>query len=169
MHCAIPRHSNYDVIIIGARCAGAATAMLLARAGLRVLAIDRSPYGSDTLSTHALMRPSVLQLSRWGLMERLRAGGTPPATKTVFHYGRDEVAVTIEPRDGVDALYAPRRSLLDRLLVDAARAAGAEICHGPQLVGLNRADSGSVTGVRIRCAERGQISIATPLVVGADR
>ncbi|RWL44408.1 MAG: NAD(P)/FAD-dependent oxidoreductase, partial [Mesorhizobium sp.] len=59
---ASPRRGHYDAIIVGARCAGAATAMLLARAGLKVLAIDRKPYGSDTLSTHALMRPAVLQL-----------------------------------------------------------------------------------------------------------
>src|SRR5204863_8735883 len=62
---------HYDVIIVGARCAGAATAMLLAKAGLRVLAVDRQAYGSDTLSTHALMRPAVMQLSRWGLLEPL--------------------------------------------------------------------------------------------------
>ena len=60
---------QYDAIIVGARCAGAATALLLARAGLRVLAAERSRYGSDTLSTHALMRAGVLQLHRWGLSE----------------------------------------------------------------------------------------------------
>jgi choline dehydrogenase-like flavoprotein len=67
-----PKRSHYDAVIVGARCAGAATAMLLARAGLKVLAIDRRPYGSDTLSTHALMRPAVLQLFRWGLLKPLR-------------------------------------------------------------------------------------------------
>ena len=68
---------HYDAIIVGARCAGAATAMLLARAGLRVLAVDRQSYGSDTLSTHALMRPAVMQLSRWGLLQPLIRSGAP--------------------------------------------------------------------------------------------
>ena len=62
------RHRGWDVVVVGARVAGAATAMLLAREGLRVLCVDRSRYGSDTLSTHALMRGGVLQLQRWGLL-----------------------------------------------------------------------------------------------------
>ncbi len=53
---------TYDAVVVGARAAGAATAMLLARHGLRVLVVDRSRYGADTLSTHALMRGGVLQL-----------------------------------------------------------------------------------------------------------
>src|SRR5262249_21364945 len=78
---------HYDAIIVGARCAGAATAMLLARAGLRVLAVDRQSYGSDTLSTHALMRPAVMQLSRWGLLQPLIQSGAPLIGSTTFHYG----------------------------------------------------------------------------------
>jgi menaquinone-9 beta-reductase len=69
--------NSYDVLVVGARCAGAATAMLMARRGLRVLAIDRAAYGSDTISTHALMRGGVLQLSRWGLLPRLLEVDTP--------------------------------------------------------------------------------------------
>ena len=60
---------GYDVVVVGARAAGAATAYLLARHGLRVLLVDRSRYGTDTLSTHALMRGGVLQLTRWGLLD----------------------------------------------------------------------------------------------------
>ena len=65
--------SKYDVVIAGARCAGASTAMLLARRGLRVLVVDPESRGSDTLSTHALMRGGVLQLHRWGLLDQVRA------------------------------------------------------------------------------------------------
>ena len=83
----------YDVVVVGARAAGAATAMLLARQGQRVLLVDRQPYGSDTLSTHALMRGGVLQLHRWGLLDRVIAAGTPPVTRTVFRYGDEEVPV----------------------------------------------------------------------------
>ena len=77
---------HYDVVVVGARVAGAATAMLFARAGMRVLAVDRQGYGSDTLSTHALMRPAVMQLARWGLLDRLIESGTPVITTTTFHY-----------------------------------------------------------------------------------
>jgi len=68
---------DYDAIVVGARCAGAAPAMLLALRGLRVLAIDRGAYGTDTLSTHALMRGAVAQLARWGLLDGVKAAGTP--------------------------------------------------------------------------------------------
>src|SRR5262245_31059783 len=119
--------SDYDAVIVGARCAGAATAMLLARSGLRVLALDRGDYATDTLSTHALMRGGVLQLRRWGVLPGITNGGTPPIRQAVFHYGEVEEAIAVSPRYGVDALYAPRRTLLDRVLVDAARAAGAAV------------------------------------------
>jgi len=76
---------HYDVIIAGARCAGAATALLLARQGARVLVLDKSRYGTDTLSTHALMRGAVLQLHRWGLLPAVAGAGTPPVRSTTFH------------------------------------------------------------------------------------
>ena len=116
---------RYDVVIVGARCAGAATAMLLARRGLSVLVLERARRGADTLSTHALMRGGAVQLRRWGLLDRIAAAGTPPIRRTAFHYGDDTTTVSIKPAAGVDALYAPRRTLLDRVLVDAAIAAGA--------------------------------------------
>src|SRR5512134_276223 len=98
--------SRYDVLVVGARAAGAATAMLLARAGLRVLAVDRGAYGTDTLSTHALMRAGVLQLARWGVLDRIVAAGTPPVRRTVFHYEDGAIDVPIKPRDRVPALFA---------------------------------------------------------------
>src|SRR5690242_21563916 len=117
------RHDTYDVIVVGARVAGAATAMLLARAGRRVLLLDRARYGSDTLSTHALMRGSVSLLSRWGLLDRIVDSGTPPVRKTRLDYGdSNEVSATIQPSLGVDGLYAPRRTVLDPRLLDAAAA-----------------------------------------------
>lgn len=122
--------SPCDVVVVGARPAGAATAMVLARAGLRVVVIDRSYYGADTVSTHALMRGGVLQLARWGLLDQVVAAGTPPVRGSVFHYGDDRIRVPIKPGFGVEALYAPRRTVLDPILVDAARDAGAEVRFG---------------------------------------
>ena len=76
---------EYDAVVVGARCAGSATALLMARAGLRVLLLDRVHPSRDTLSTHALMRAGVLQLDRWGLLDRITAAGTPAVTGTTFH------------------------------------------------------------------------------------
>jgi 2-polyprenyl-6-methoxyphenol hydroxylase-like FAD-dependent oxidoreductase len=121
--------NGYDVAVVGGRVAGASTALLLARAGVRVALIERSRSGTDTLSTHGLMRAGVLQLSRWGLLDCVVAAGTPAIGSALFHYaGGRSVPVSIRPSPGVDALYAPRRYLLDRILVDAAAEAGVECC-----------------------------------------
>ena len=145
----ISKDRRWDVIVVGARVAGAATAMLLARAGLRVLCVDRSRYGGDTVSTHALMRGGVLQLQRWGVLDAVADAGTPPVRRTVFHYGAESVVVSIRPSAGVDALYAPRRTVIDALLVDAAQRAGATVEFGATVAGLHRDGDGQVTGVVI--------------------
>ena len=124
----------YDAVVVGGRVAGASTAMLLARAGARVALVERSAYGTDVLSTHGLMRAGVLQLTRWGLLDRVVAAGTPPIRVTSFHHGTDEpVHISIRPSGGVEALYAPRRQVLDRILVDAAAEAGADVRHGTRV------------------------------------
>ncbi len=140
---------SYDAIVVGARAAGAATAMLLARRGLSVLAIDRGEYGTDTRSTNLIAGAGVLQLSRWGLLDTIREAGTPVARRVVYHYGDERVNIDITPRGDVDGLYAPRRSLLDRTLVDAARDAGADVRHGVSMVSVTRSTSGRVNGVEL--------------------
>jgi flavin-dependent dehydrogenase len=159
---------TYDVVIAGARCAGAATALLLARRGLRVLVVDRGKYGTDTLSTHALMRGGVLQLHKWGVLPDVIAGGAVPVRTTTFYYGGEPLAIPIKPRDGVDALYAPKRALLDRILVDHAVAAGAEIVHQVRLTGLQRRDDGRVCGAVLHDHEGGVHHVGAEMVVGAD-
>jgi flavin-dependent dehydrogenase len=160
--------ARYDVVVVGARCAGAATAMLLARAGHRVLVIDRGRYGTDTLSTHALMRGAVVQLHRWNVLPAVIAAGTTPVRQATFFYGDDSVPVPIAPRDGIDALYAPRRHVLDRLLVDAARAAGADVVYGVRIKGLQRSGSARVTGVVLEDDAGNVHHVTTRVVVGAD-
>jgi flavin-dependent dehydrogenase len=155
---------RYDVVVVGARVAGASTAMLLARAGARVLLLERGRPGADTVSTHALMRAGVLQLSRWGLLDRIVAAGTPPISTTTFRYpGEQAVPVAIRPSPGVDALYAPRRTLLDATLVAAAVDAGAQVRHGCAVTGLLRNRSGRVSGVVTPDGV-----VAADVVVGAD-
>ena len=89
--------------------------------------MDRGRYGSDTLSTHALMRAGVVQLSEWGVLPRIRDAGTPAVRTVTFRYGDEAVEVPVKPRGRVDALYAPRRTVLDRAIVDEAAAAGVEV------------------------------------------
>jgi flavin-dependent dehydrogenase len=160
-------HQRYDAVIVGARCAGASTALLLARAGARVLLIDRQAYGSDTVSTHALMRTGVMQLQRWGLLSRVMAEGTPAVRQTTFHYGTEAIRVAIKPEHGVEYLCAPRRTVLDRILVDAARSAGADVRHGVQLADLEM-HNGRVVGGRLKDARGKLRSVQSGIVIGAD-
>jgi 2-polyprenyl-6-methoxyphenol hydroxylase-like FAD-dependent oxidoreductase len=156
-----------DVVIVGARCAGAATALLLARAGARVVVVDRGRYGTDTLSTHALMRGAVLQLHRWGVLPAIVEQGTPRVTATTFAYGHEEVTVPIEPKYGVDALYAPRRILLDGLLSAVAVESGAEVVYGVTVDGVLTAPDGRVRGVTASAGGK-RHDIEADLVIGAD-
>jgi 2-polyprenyl-6-methoxyphenol hydroxylase-like FAD-dependent oxidoreductase len=160
---------HYDVIVIGARVAGAATALLLAREGLRVLAVDRAGFPSDTLSTHQIQVPGVARLRRWGLLQRLRDAGTPATRRVRF----DASGVVLDGHyptyDGVDALLSPRRTVLDALLVEAAREAGAEVRERfvvEDLVG----EDGRVTGIRgtPRGGSGRAETLGAALVVGAD-
>src|SRR5512144_2548666 len=162
--------NSYDVVVVGARVAGASTALLLARAGLDVALVDRAPYGSDTLSTHALMRAGVLQLSRWDMLPAVVAAGTPPVERTLFHYADgDTVQVSIRPSPGVDALYAPRRRLLDRILVDAAAAAGVDVHHGVTVTGLlGSGDGRRVEGVQAVTRSGAPLEVRARFTVGAD-
>src|SRR5260370_30383075 len=121
---------RYEVIGVGARVAGAATAMLLARQGLRVLAVDRVSFPSDTISSHQLQVPGVALLHRWGLLGKLTAAGTPPARRVRFDAGGGLVMTGQFPAyEGVDALSRPRRALLDTILVPAAPPPRAHTPH----------------------------------------
>jgi 2-polyprenyl-6-methoxyphenol hydroxylase-like FAD-dependent oxidoreductase len=158
---------HYDVIIAGARCAGAASALLLARQGARVLVLDKSRYGTDTLSTHALMRGAVLQLHRWGLLPAVAGAGTPPVRSTTFHLAGAVTTIPVKPKKGVEALYAPRRSVLDAILADAARGAGADVRFGATVTDLRWDRAGRVTGIIGRVGSA-PLEASADLVIGAD-
>jgi flavin-dependent dehydrogenase len=158
---------RYDAIVVGARPAGAATALLLARAGARVLVAERDAPGTDTLSTHALMRAGLMQLHAWGLGGALAACGAPAVRRTSFVYGEEEIAVEIGPQHGVEALMAPRRTVLDPMLAAAAAASGAEVRYGVAFDDVLRDGGGRVVGARLRTGE-GPVEVGAGLVVGAD-
>jgi flavin-dependent dehydrogenase len=157
----------YDVIVVGTRVAGASTAMLLARRGLKVLAVDRAGFPSDTLSTHQVQVPGGARLRRWGLLDCITAAGTPPARHVRFDPGPVVLEGHFPAVDGVDALYSPRRRLLDAVLVEAARDAGAEVRERFAVDELCF-DDGRVTGVRGRERGGGTVREAARMVVGAD-
>ncbi len=157
----------YDVVIAGARPAGAATAMLLARAGARVLVVERDAPGTDTLSTHALMRGAVMLLGKWGLADGLFAAGTPPVRQTRFVYGEAEVVIDIKTQHGVDALMAPRRTVLDPWLARAASASADELRFGAALDGVERDGKGRVIAALVRIGGESR-RVHAGLVIGAD-
>jgi len=161
------RSMTYDVIICGARVAGAATALLLARAGARVLLVDRAPEIADTLSTHALMRPAVELLSAWGLLDAIRSAQTPWVREARFCYGPECSVVRIRPSNVAQGLIAPRRWLLDSLLVKAAAEAGAEIRLGATVEECIRDGRNRVAGI-VLCERGVQHRINAGIVVGAD-
>jgi 2-polyprenyl-6-methoxyphenol hydroxylase-like FAD-dependent oxidoreductase len=157
----------YDVIVVGARVAGAPTAMLCARAGLKVLLVDRDTFPSDTMSTHYIHQPGVAALKRWGLLDRLVASGCPPMTWIKFNFGPLQLDGFGPPADGVPEAYCPRRTVLDKLLVDAAREAGADVREGFSVLDI-LFDGDTVTGIRGRGADGVTVEERAKVVVGAD-
>jgi 2-polyprenyl-6-methoxyphenol hydroxylase-like FAD-dependent oxidoreductase len=158
--------TRHDAIVIGARCAGSPTAMLLARRGYRVLVVDRATFPSDTVSTHILHPLTVAALARWGLLDRLTATGCPPIHTYDFDFG----PFTLSGQPGTaDAplAYCPRRTVLDKLLVDAAAEAGAEVREG-FVVDEVLTEDGRVTGIRGHSKSGGAVTERAGVVVGAD-
>src|SRR5918993_394517 len=121
--------NHYDAIVVGARCAWSPTAMLLARSGYKVLVVDKTTFPSDTISTHLIHPPGVAALQRWGLLDRVVATGCPPIDTYAFDFGPFTIAGSPGTADAPVA-YAPRRVVLDKLLLDAAAEAGAEVREG---------------------------------------
>ena len=138
----------YDAIVVGARCAGSPTALLLAK-GYRVLLVDQAVFPSDTISTHHVQQPAVASLKRWGLLDRLVASNCPPTTQWTFDVGPIVLHGSPLPAGDVTDGYAPRRTVLDKLLVEAAVEAGAELREG-FVVQEIVVDDGRVTGIRGR-------------------
>ena len=159
--------TTYDAIVVGARCAGAPTAMLLARAGHRVLLVDRAAFPSDTISTHLIHAPGVAALRRWGLLDQVVGTGCPPIDTYSLDFGPVTITGTPRPADGASTAYAPRRTVLDKILVDAAAAAGAEVRERFRVDDL-LVEDGAVVGLRGRDAGGTMVTERARVVVGAD-
>ena len=160
------RENQYDAIVVGARCAGSPTAMLLARKGYKVLVVDRARFPSDTISTHLVHPPGVAALTEWGLLDPLVATGCPGIDTYAYDFG----PFTIAGAPGTDEApfaYAPRRTVLDELLVDAASAAGAEIRQEFTVTDVMIED-GRVAGIRGHRKGEPAVAVGARVVIGAD-
>jgi 2-polyprenyl-6-methoxyphenol hydroxylase-like FAD-dependent oxidoreductase len=158
---------TYDAIVVGARCAGSPTAMLLARKGHRVLLLDKASFPSDTMSTHFVHPPGLAALERWGLLERLAATGCPPVDTYSFDFGPLTISGSPQPIDGIGHGYCPRRTVLDQLLVEAAVEAGAELREGFTVDEI-LIDDGAVTGIRGHAKGGAAVTEHAGVVIGAD-
>jgi flavin-dependent dehydrogenase len=160
--------SRHDVVIVGARVAGSATAMLLARLGHDVVVVDQASFPSDTVSTHSIARSGVVQLQRWGLLDEVLDGGAPAIRQVSFHAGGESVSRVIKEKSGVDLVVAPRRYLLDTILACAALRAGADVRDGVTVTGVRRDGRGRVTGVSGHDRAGAPVELDARFVVGAD-
>ena len=158
---------NYDAIIVGARCAGSPTAMLLAHKGYRVLLVDRSEFPSDTLSTHLIHAPGVAALGRWGLLDEVLATRCPPIESYSFDFGPFAIRGTPRAVDGSSTAYAPRRTVLDKILVDAAADAGVEVRERFTVQDVVVED-GTVVGIGGRGHGGSRVVERARVVIGAD-
>jgi 2-polyprenyl-6-methoxyphenol hydroxylase-like FAD-dependent oxidoreductase len=158
---------SHDAIVVGARCAGSPTAMLLARKGYRVLLLDKATFPSDTMSTHHVHPPGVAALERWGLLERLEVTGCPPVETYSFDFGPLTISGSPRPIDGIARGYCSRRTVLDKLLADAAVEAGAELREGFTVDEILASD-GTVTGIRGHAKGGADVTERAKVVIGAD-
>jgi flavin-dependent dehydrogenase len=160
--------SRHDVVIVGGRVAGAATAMLLARLGHDVVVVDQASFPSDTISTHSIARSGVVQLQRWGLLDTVLDSGAPAITQVTFHALGESVSRTIKHKAGVGFVVSPRRYVLDTILAAAAERAGADVRHGVTVTGVQRDRRGRVVGVYGHDRLGAPIELDARFVVGAD-
>lgn len=156
----------YDAIVIGARCAGSATAMLLAQKGYSVLVLDRASFPSDTVSTHIIKYPGVKQLEKWGLLDDVRATNCPPLHRVKSHHGDFLLSGSAPPQDGVPMI-APRRTVLDEILLEAAVEAGAEVREDFAVRHL-LTEGDRVVGIEGQPKGGAPVTERARLVIGAD-
>lgn len=158
---------GYDVIIVGARCAGAPTARLLAQRGFRVLLVDKATFPSDTICSHLIHAPGVARLRKWGLLSRLRSACCPPVREGAIDFGPVRLAGSLAGSSEASESYCVRRSMLDAMLVEAALNAGAEFRPAFTVQEL-LTENGTVVGVR-GCTKSGLcVSERARITIGAD-
>ncbi len=157
----------YDVVVVGARCAGASLAMLLARRGHRVALVDRAEFPSDTISSHFLWPQGAALLEQWGLLDRLKSQGCEPIPMLTFDFGAVSLSGSVPSVGGVHSAFCPRRTVLDSMLVDAAVEAGAELFDRTSVRSIRWSD-GHACGIDVKPFSGAGSRIDARAVVGAD-
>ncbi len=158
---------TYDAIVIGARCGGSLTALLLARMGYEVLLVDKATFPSDTLSTHLIHPDGVARLHRWGLLDEIRGTGAPAIERYSVDFGPFRIRGAPRPTtDGIAQAYGARRLLVDHLLIRAAGNAGAEIREGFDVQEVSIEDG--VAKVRGSSGRDKEVTETARVVIGAD-
>ena len=157
----------YDAIVVGARCGGSPTALLLARMGYRVLLVDRATFPSDTISTHFIWAPGVACLKRWGLLDKVRASGSNGFEEIGLDSGSFVLKGKPPGVDGVAEMHCVRRTVLDKLLLDAAAEAGAQVEEAFTVTAVLSRD-GRVTGIRGHRRGGPEVEEQARIVIGAD-
>ncbi len=157
----------YDVIIVGARASGSSTAWLAANAGLKVLLIDRHKFPSDTISTNYIHQPGCAQLKRWGLLNKIIAAGTPPITSTRLQIKDFAIHGSISKNFDQLEAYAPRRYILDNILLEAAKEANVDVRENCTLLGLEW-KNGRCCGIKARHKNKHISTEQAHLIIGAD-
>jgi flavin-dependent dehydrogenase len=167
-YLAVTSLVSVDVVVVGARCAGAPLAALLARRGVSVVLVDQATFPRDTLSSHLFQADALAFLDRLGVIGRLRETGAPFVDRTDLR--ADDTRLSIElPREPGDpgGIASVRRLLLDPLLVEAAQEAGAEVRTASRVTGLLE-ERGRMVGVRVSNGPGKETRVGARLVVGAD-
>jgi 2-polyprenyl-6-methoxyphenol hydroxylase-like FAD-dependent oxidoreductase len=157
----------WDAVVVGARCAGASAALLLAQRRRRILLIDKTMFPSDVMSTLYIHQPGVSLLDRWGVLKSVVESGCPRVETLTYRVDDVELRGPVPALGPIEATYAPRRSILDQILIDAAVRAGAEFVDGCALTELIM-ENGRVTGARLQMRNGTVLTEEARLIVGAD-
>ncbi|HVX69433.1 MAG TPA: NAD(P)/FAD-dependent oxidoreductase [Mycobacteriales bacterium] len=158
---------DVDVVVVGARCAGSSTAITLARAGRRVVALDKAQFPSDTVSTHLLWPAGLAELQRLGALPAVSALGAPPLPIAYAAGAGFEVRTGFSPVEGIAHAMCVRRTGLDAALVDTARRVGVDVREHATVTELLRV-ADRVAGVRYVDRSGESHEVRASVVVGAD-
>ena len=162
------RIGMWDAVVVGARCAGATTALLLARQGHRILLIDRARFPSDTMSTLFIHQPGISRLEHWGLLEAVIGSGCPRIHDATYMLQDVRLHGKVAELGNVDYALAPRRHILDQILINAAVDEGVEFAEECTLDELLSGDDGRIGGVRFRMPGGAVATEESRLTIGAD-
>lgn len=171
---------KYDAVILGGRIAGAATAIGLARKGLKVAVVEAAPRGANTLSTHFLWPRAMAYLRRLGVSGTFEKC---PAARTRIRFSLDGVAIEgavpahqtaarlhavhgESPALATETYACIRRQALDTYLIDAAAEAGADVFLQTRMESTLRQD-GRIVALKCR-APGGTLSLQADVFIAAD-